>query len=156
MDGGELLDKIKKRKSGAYNELMDRYGWKVYRKISEYYGDSEEAKKAFNGIMKGFCKKMSSEKNEDVTETLLFMYAENYCKRDLGEFFSDDVSKIYEAPENKKSPPDRRFFRFMQIMIFIAIIITLWFLCGFLMTLDILPEIDLGYQWFSENIADIF
>lgn len=152
----DLLEKIKKHKSGAYDELLDRYGWKVYRKISEHYGDSEEAKKAFNGIMKGFCKKMSGEKSDDVLESLLFMYAENYCKRDLGEFFSEETSSQSESFKEKKRRSDQSFFRFMQAVVIIAIIVTLWFLCGFLMSSEIIPEIDLGYGWFNENIAKLF
>ena len=42
------------------------------------------------------------------------------------------------------------------IGITICVAVMLWMVAGLLMSLDVLPEYDLGYQWFNENVLDIF
>lgn len=38
----------------------------------------------------------------------------------------------------------------------VMILITLWMIVGLLMDLQVLPEVDLGYKWFNDNLMNIF
>ncbi len=42
------------------------------------------------------------------------------------------------------------------VLILVLAFVLLWIAAGYLMSIDVLPEADLGYRWFNENIAQWF
>lgn len=62
----------------------------------------------------------------------------------------DDYDGTTEKHRNKG------LFVFCIIINVILILILLWFLCGLLVNLGVLPNINLGYTWFNSHIYPLF
>jgi len=64
----------------------------------------------------------------------------------------------YEEDEEyvEKKPKNKGLFIFCIILNIVLILILLWFLCGLLINLSVLPEFDLGYAWFNSHIYPLF
>jgi len=59
--------------------------------------------------------------------------------------------------EEFEEPPRAGFFARLSIFVSCLMIAALlWTIAGLLMSLDVLPDIDLGYDWFNANIWRVF
>lgn len=67
----------------------------------------------------------------------------------------DDEDDDYDD-ERPHKRQNKGLFVFCIIINIILILILLWFLCGLLVNLGVLPSIDLGYTWFNGHIYPLF
>ena len=65
MDLLEILERIRKKDAVAFDELMNRYGSKVYKRLLAQLGDRELADEAFKKTMLDFYDSMSRAEGED-------------------------------------------------------------------------------------------
>ena len=64
---------------------------------------------------------------------------------------------VPEVPEQKgKARGGKGLFGLGLVVLSLGIAAVLWVILGLLMDMQLLPEIDLGYSWFSANIAPWF
>ncbi len=64
----------------------------------------------------------------------------------------DDYDDDYKPEKHR----NKGLFVFCIIINIVLILILLWFLCGLLVNLGVLPNIDLGYTWFNNTIYPLF
>ena len=74
-----------------------------------------------------------------------------YNAFDDGDQYNDEYYD--EQPEKHRN---KGLFVFCIIINIILILVLLWFLCGLLVNLGVLPQIDLGYTWFNNTIYPLF
>lgn len=68
----------------------------------------------------------------------------------------DDEYDDDEDYDDDVKPRSKGLFIFCIILNVVLILILLWFLCGLLINLGVLPEFDLGYTWFNGHIYPLF
>ena len=95
---------------------------------------------------------MPSEINEKPSNQRNSYYEdEDYDDDDYDDDDYDD--DYYDDREPKKHGAG---FAICVIINIILILILIWFVVGLLEHLEIIPQINLGYEWFNAHIADIF
>lgn len=75
------------------------------------------------------------------------------------EYYDDDVDEYDDYDDDYYDKPKKRskgVFVVCLIINIILILLLLWFVFGLLRNLSIIPDIDLGYSWFNDHIANIF
>ncbi len=78
-------------------------------------------------------------------------------RADVYNAFDDDNQyDDYNEESNDGKHRNKGLFVFCIIINVILILILLWFLCGLLVNLGVLPDIDLGYTWFNNTIYPLF
>lgn len=76
-------------------------------------------------------------------------------KADQYDDYDDYYDEDYDDYEEEK-PRKKGLFIFCIVLNVVLILILLWFLCGLLVNLGILPDIDLGHSWFNAHIYPLF
>lgn len=71
----------------------------------------------------------------------------------LKERYAENLPAI-EIP--KKQPYHGGMLAVSIVLLVLFLLLLLWIVAGFLMSMDILPAIDLGYSWFNEAILPLF
>ena len=168
MENNELFQRIKANDQEAFRELTDKYGWKVYSRIRKSTEDREKADLIFKKAFADFFESMKDSDTEDVIEAMLCVYAAMAAddiekaeadnkKEGTPETAVTGLPEVTEAPKKKKRSFFSRLLYTLNVLLLVAgIVIALWAMAGLLMSLDILPELDLGYSWFNANIANWF
>jgi len=70
---------------------------------------------------------------------------------DIEKLVQEGSEVTEEADANKKSK-----HLWLWIPIIMLLLILLWLTIGMLMSYEILPEFDLGYEWFNETLFELF
>ena len=74
--------------------------------------------------------------------------------------FPDDTSKKQKKAEKQKAGKRSGWSSFLYglcvFLLVVGILAALWFLVGILVDMEILPDWDLGYSWFNENVIHWF
>ena len=60
-----------------------------------------------------------------------------------------------DAPK-KESLALKLFYGLCIVLLIIGIAAALWIMLYMLMSMNLIPQMDLGYSWFNENIMSIF
>ena len=62
-----------------------------------------------------------------------------------------------QAIKGKRSSNKGGFWSTLLIIFLVVMIIAaLWFVVGFTMSMGLIPEVDLGYEWFNETVTFLF
>lgn len=85
-------------------------------------------------------------------------YEEEYEEEEDVDVYDplDDSDEYEDEEDDDVKPRNKGLFIFCIILNVVLILILLWFLCGLLVNLSVLPEIDLGYTWFNSHIYPLF
>ena len=148
MDPNQLLNRLKNRDMEAYHHLTEKYGWKLYSYLKTRFQDKAKVDEALNETLHRFYSTIAG--SDDAIEALLISFAERTCQDMMG-------GNKRSVPEKKSSGKIGRILFIIAISILIfCIFVALWIIVGLLMDLGIMPEVDLGYSWFSANIFPWF
>lgn len=148
MDSNELLNRLKDRDMGAYHLLTEHYGWKLYSYLKTRFKDKEQVDAAFNESLHQFYSTIAG--SEDAVEALLFSFADRICE-------NMKHNQNITVPEQKSSGKmGTVLFTVAFSILLLGIFVTLWVIIGILMDLGIMPELDLGYSWFSDHVFPWF
>lgn len=156
----DLLERIRNRDAEAFLDLTDRYGWAVYSALREKYRDPEMADKIYNETMHAFYHSLSDSGAEDPVEAFLLTLADRItperllyeqqrpgagkARLNLASYFGDYTSQSLEELPQKRIC----FWDCLAVLILVPVLtFCLWILAGFLMKMEILPFVDLGYSW---------
>ena len=67
-----------------------------------------------------------------------------------------DIEKmIQESGEESETKKDNNHLG-LWVPIVMLLMILLWLTVGMLMSYDIIPEFNLGYEWFNETLFELF
>lgn len=155
MDTNELLTRIRDRDTDAFLDLTQTYGWKLYAYLNSKLKDPELTNQAFLETFSSFYNTLAAQEQADIVECLLYAYGDQVChtlkrKEPVAEPPSASAA---EAPRQRPAGPA---FWIVGILLSVGILAALWVILGLLMDMGILPELDLGYHWFCENIGNWF
>lgn len=89
------------------------------------------------------------------------VYDDDYDENVSGDHYYDDDyddDEYYDEDDTDKPKKKRSkgVFVICLIINIILILLLIWFVIGLLINLGIIPEINIGYEWFNEHIANIF
>ena len=182
----DLLDRIKNKDRQAFVEFMRKYGAKLYSAMLSRLGDRKLADAAFKETMIGFYKSLTENDGEDAVSSLLSGYANEVSARLQADYFEDIIEKTADCAESSdivklslpvpeanmkqaeadicietpvKTEPaeiNHAGWIFAVIILGISSAIVLWVIIGLLMAMDVIPDFNLGYTWFNNNIAHWF
>lgn len=65
-----------------------------------------------------------------------------------------DVRKGMHTPSTRKTPHISSTA--IAIILIVLLLITIWYIVGALMRMGMLPNVDLGYSWFSSHVFSMF
>lgn len=164
----DLLERMQKNEAEAFLEMTDRYGWGVYSAIREKYKDHDMADKVYNETMHAFYHSLSDSNAEDPVEALLLGFAdrisperllfdhdapgEGKVKLNLSSYFGDFSSPMMD--HSSKKPIS--FWNGIAALILVMILsCCLWIIAGFLMKINMIPFVDLGYSWLDTVITSL-
>lgn len=184
MDNNELLIRMKEKDEDAIVQFMHDHGEKLYSRLLLRLGDHSLADKAFRDTIISFCKTLTADDSNDPVEALLFSYADRACEEILKgaldavigntlvdaealahvsaeaqpeEAASTAPAAVPEAPKQEgKGRSGKVLFGLGIGVLSFGIVAVLWVILGLLMDMQLMPEFDLGYSWFSINIAPWF
>ena len=173
METNDLFNRIKARDQDAFKQLTEDYGWKLYARIRKTTDNRDKADLIFKRTFSRFYNSMEEYDSDDPIEAMLCLYADvitkelapkpvNFPSRvsgadsasaaELTEFTEEPAP----SPQKAHSPFATFFYVLGVILLVLGIAAALWIMAGLLMDLNILPEFDLGYEWFNANIAPWF
>ena len=173
MDGTRsLFQKIRGRDRDSFEKLSEAYGWKLYAHIRSSTPDREQADRIFAETFPVFYDMVESYEGDDPIEAMLFSCADRACraqalsareKQNLGPWTIAHEAGFSLPPveeklfKKEKEPLFLRIFYGLCILILIAgIAAAVWIMLWMLMSMNLIPSLDLGYSWFNANIADLF
>lgn len=182
----ELLDRVKNKDREAFVEFMRSYGPKLYTRMLDKLGDRKLADAAFKETMIGFYKSLTENEGEDAISSLLTGYADEVSGRLQFDYLEDIIEKTADCaeksdiekfalpvPENKKvveniiphdiccdeavdNMKESRKWLFAVALLSVCSLIVVWIIIGLLCSMGTIPDINLGYEWFNNNIAEWF
>ena len=164
METNELFKRIREKDQEAYRELTEDYGWKLYGRIRKTTDDRDQADLIFRETFSRFYNSMEHYDCDDAIDAMLCVYAamvtEELAQNQLP---ASDALPVQDKKGKKKKKAKKShsgigtFFYVIGVILLLAgIAAALWVMAGLLMDLQILPEFDLGYEWFNANIAPWF
>ncbi|MGN0627421.1 MAG: hypothetical protein ACI4IT_05610 [Oscillospiraceae bacterium] len=172
MDTIEMLNRLKSKDFKAYCQLTENYGQKLYSHIRDRFDDKEKANAAFHETLVDFCGSITDFGGDDVIEYLLLACAEDVCDRMERESRDADeitwgtekaqkksaVSAHKKAKKTKRpvSGSGRLGFGLCIALLVLGMAAALWVILGLLMDMNLIPQIDLGYEWFNLHVAPWF
>ena len=173
MDGTKMLfKKIRGRDKASFEALNDAYGWKLYSHIRKHTEDRAEADRIFNDSFGNFYQALESYEGDDPIEALLFSCADRAGRRQpvreekekeigpwtMGSESGFSLPKVDPGIyDGKKEPFWLSVFYGICIVLLIAgILAAVWVMLFMLMSMNLIPQTDLGYSWFNLHIADLF
>lgn len=173
METNDLFNRIKARDQDAFKQLTEDYGWKLYARIRKTTDNRDKADLIFKRTFSRFYNSMEEYDSDDPIEAMLCVYADvitkelapkpvNFPSRIPGADPASTAAQpeFSEEPEDKPkkahSPAATFFYVVGVIVLVLGIAAALWIMAGLLMDLNVLPEFDLGYEWFNANIAPWF
>ena len=173
MDGTQVLfKKIRGRDRSSFEALLENYGWKLYSHIRQHTKDRGEADRIFSEAFSCFYDRLEGYEGEDPIEALLFSCADQAAgrkkelpaeKQPLGPWALGQESGFSLPPVDpsvygeKQEPLWLKIFYGICIAVLIfGILAAVWVMAWMLMSMNLIPELDLGYSWFNENIAHLF
>lgn len=72
----------------------------------------------------------------------------------LSEIEIEEIQQADVSPETEEKKERTQYW--LWIPIIILLVILLWLTIGMLMSYDIVPEFDLGYEWFNKVLFELF
>lgn len=151
MDSNQLLNRLKDRDMVAYHYLTEHYGWKLYSYLQTRLKHKEQVDAALNETFRQFYNTVSG--SDDAIEALLVSFADRTCQNMMQDH-------SFHTPGVQKKKKDRKAGTILFMVALSALLVgifgALWVIMGLLMDLGIMPEVDLGYSWFSANVFPWF
>ena len=151
MEPNQLLNRLKDRDMVAYHYLTEQYGWKVYSYLQTRFQHKELVDEALNETFRQFYNTVAG--SDDAIEALLVSFADR-----ASQSMMQDQCAHTPAVQKKKKDGKVGTTLFVVALsgLIVGILCVLWVLIGLLMDLGIMPEVDLGYSWFSTNVFPWF
>lgn len=150
MDPNQLLNRMKERDMVAYHDLTQHYGWKLYSYLQTRFQNKEQVDAALNETLHQFYNTVAG--SDDAIEALLISYADQTCRN----MMQNQSMPAAALPKKKSGKAGRIIFAVSLCFLLLCIFGAIWVIIGLLMDLGIMPEVDLGYSWFSANIFPWF
>lgn len=164
----ELLKKLKAKDLSAYNEIYDQYGWELHNYLKKTYPNETVSSEVFAQTMEAFCRDLTKYGTTDVMEAALFMYADRTMQTLTAqsteettwpetpaapEGWTQQPNLPEAAPSQKKKGGFGRFL--LTVLLLLVAAAALWVIFGQVLRMGLLPNfsLDLGYNWFNQNIA---
>lgn len=174
MDLIALMQRIQQGDREAFATLYARYNKPVFRIAYEATGSADEAVAIVKTVFKEVYQ--SIRENGPYTgdvNSWMDALAEKHLKlreqqheEELkkAKTYSDEEARALEdrvdariAPEAEEAPkPGKKRDMISFIVLCVFGVFLLWVLTGLLSKLQILPKIDLGYEWFNETFFKLF
>ena len=167
-----LFKKVKGRDRQSFDALSDHYGWKLYSYIRRNAKDRAEADRIFSDTVALFYDSLESYEGSDPVEALLFSCADRARgfrgnpegeAEKIGQWTMGREADFSLPPvdpsafRREKEPLWLRIFYSICIVLLIAgILAAVWIMLYMLMSMNLIPGMDLGYSWFNAHIADLF
>ena len=164
-----LFKKIKGGDRASFTALSDQYGWKLYSYIRRNTPDRDTADRIFSETFSRFYASMDRYDSEDPIETMLYVYADQAGSQEQAGNDTADLSKWEIGHESGFSLPEvelpkksrestglRIVYGFCIALLSAGILLSIWVMVGMLMNMNLIPYVDLGYDWFNVHIFDIF
>ena len=151
MDSNQLLNRMKDRDMVAYHYLTERYGWKLYSYLKTRFKNREQVDAAMNETLRQFYNTVAG--SDDAIEALLLSFADRTCQN-----MTQDRTPLAPTGQKKKKGVKIGTILYVIAISFLLLCIlgSIWVIVGLLMDLGIIPDVDLGYSWFSANIFPWF
>lgn len=174
MDGTkELFKKIKGRDRESFDMLSQNYGWKLYSYIRKNTSDRAAADRIFSETFQNFYDLLNGYQGDDPIEAMLFGCADQLVAdggeaspklpKDMGQWaigheagFSLPEVELKEAPAKKETLGMKLFYGLCIILLIIGIAAAIWIMLYMLMSMNLIPQVDLGYIWFNEHVMNLF
>lgn len=173
MDGTRaLFKKIMTRDRSSFETLSENYGWKLYSYIRRNSPDKETAERVFSDTFSRFYDTLENYQGDDPIEAMLYACADDVSvqkteDRENGSTagqWSIGHEAGFALPEvdlkkyeKKKEPLGIRIFYGICIaLLILGILAALWIMVWMLMSMNLIPYLDLGYSWFNAHIANLF
>ena len=171
-----LFRTVRGRDRASFDALSEAYGWKLYSHIRKNTEDREEADRIFSETFDSFYDAVEDYEGNDPIEALLFSCADRLLPEsrpgDGSRKNADTMGRWaigQEAgftlppvpPDTLESPKKESawvtvFYVFCIILLVIGIAAAVWVMLWMLMSMNLIPEMDLGYSWFNQHILEIF
>lgn len=172
----DLLNRISTGDRDAFVQLMEAYGPGLYSRLLEKLGDRSLADAAFREIMLDFHRKLSGKGEKDAVAALLADEADAVIQRILLDSMEELIDRtaeeafsvelcpepvpcdwptLSELPEEPAEKPGFIWWTAVVLLIVCALMLC-WVVIGLLVSMEVLPRLDLGYSWFDANIAEWF
>ena len=181
MDTVEMLSRLKSKDYEAYQQLTEKYGQTLYSYIQGRLDDRKKIHAVFQETLSDFCSIIADPADKDVVEYLLLTFAEKNCDKtepakevpaasppavraaeeEMQESEVLPSSEIFAHKEEKKtsgpgSGSGKLGFRVAASLLILGIAAALWVILGLLMDMELIPQINLGYEWFNLHVAPWF
>ena len=150
MDPNQLLNRMKDRDMVAYHYLTEHYGWKLYSYLQTRFQKKEQVDAALIETLRQFYNTVAG--SDDAIEALLISFADQTCR----DMIQTQGLPATAVPKKKSRKMSGIFFSIALCLLLLCIFGAIWVIIGLLMDLGIMPEVDLGYSWFSANIFPWF
>lgn len=151
MDSNQLLNRMKERDMVAYHYLTERYGWKLYSYLKKRLPNQEQVDAAMNETLRQFYNTVAG--SDDAIEALLISFADQTCQH-MTKFQSERVPTVLKKRTGVKI--GTVLYVIAVSFLLLCILGSIWVIIGILMSLGIIPEVDLGYSWFNANMFPWF
>ena len=175
MDGTkELFKKIRGRDRASFDMLSQNYGWKLYSYIRKNTADRASADRIFSDTFQNFYDLLDGYEGDDPIEAMLFTCADKLVKNGaaaskpevqspMGQWeigceagFSLPKVEAAEGATKKESLGMKFFYGICILLLVIGIFAALWIMLYMLMSMNLIPQMDLGYSWFNANVMNLF
>lgn len=176
MDRSELLGELQRKNKEAFKELTQTYGPSIYRRLAERSGDPALAKQALKAALTELYLTVSAADDVDPLEALLCRRAmelqDGMRQGAIGRAFEEaaDAAGIEGASVKAPAPKDDADAELPElklrrasggriaagILLGLGIAFLVWVIVGLLMSMELLPPLDLGYSRFNDCIAPWF
>ena len=171
MTNPNLLDRISTGDRDAFVQLMREYGPALYFRLLDRLGDRTLADAAFRQIMLDFHRKLTASGEKDAVAALLVNEADAVSRQLLldsmegliahtaEEAFSvelmPETTQMDSLQEDAPEKPGVLWWTAVTLLILCTLLVC-WVIIGLLVSMEVLPRLDLGYSWFDANIAQWF
>ncbi len=185
MQTNELLARVHEGDEEAFRTLFAQHGESLYRSLHDQCHDKKLARETLKGTFHKAQAKLLNTPQPDATALWLNELAMNSLKELLAvsqmpeapceetqreqEFNEPEIVKgkpneaeqmlcdvrkgMHEIPVRKEHHVATTI---IAIVLIVLLLLTIWYIIGTLMKMGKLPQVDLGYSWFSKTIFPLF
>lgn len=156
----KLLENLGDRRlaDAAFKETMIGF----YKSLTENDGDD-----AISSLLSGYAETVSSRMQIDYLEDIIEKTADCAENSEFGrlglpvpkvkEVEAENIIDQIHDSDISDNPTISRSGWFLAVTtLSVCALIVLWIIIGLLCSMDVLPNINLGYEWFNNNVAEWF
>lgn len=185
METNELLARVREGNEEAFRLLFARHGETLYQSLMERCHDKRIAREALKDVFQKAYATLRNSPQPDGTALWLNELTMNSLEERLtaqkqavamceglqserenaaAETFHQepggteriicDVRKGMHTPSTRKT--SHISGTAIAIILIVLLLLTIWYIVGALMRMGMLPNVDLGYSWFSSHVFSLF